>query len=440
MTKWLNEINQRVIPERFCRESSNNAKYRPLVALTFRSYTCAKLAGICDVAMKVLFVSRRNNQAKYFSTLKSVMPFESSVHIIGTKYYRTLYFWRFALEFNPSAVVSQQLERRRKKFPRLLTTPIVAALYARIIGFKERCRYAKYIALFKDESPDYVGLWNGKKMPGVTIARAAKDLSIAVFYFENGLLPGTCTLDDKGVNQDSSLPRNAGFYRSYPFASQHKAINGIVQRPPLKRRKKAPPQSLPQHYVFVPFQVPDDTQIVCHSPWIKNMEALFEAVMEAFDQHTDRGDMQVVFKEHPSWPGHFEHLYERHPAALFANGNTTPELIENSLGLITINSTVGLEGLILKKPVMTLGEACYRIDGLVLSADNQQQLNEGFEKLLSWSPDAELRDRYLRFLNEVYCIPDKWSTPGPQHFAAVADRFLARDEFSQLALPGFNAG
>ena len=156
------------------------------------------------------------------------------------------------------------------------------------------------------------------------------------------------------------------------------------------------------------------------------MEILFDEVMRARDALGDP-ELKVVFKEHPSWPGHFDHLYQRHPDAIFANGNATPDLIRSCEALVTVNSTVGLEGVQLCKKVVVLGQACYRVPDLVLAADNADDLRLALGRLAGWQPSEELRRSYLRFLNEVYCIPQKWSEAADLHFTAVKHRLLCDD-------------
>ncbi|MDO6460452.1 hypothetical protein Q4485_07085 [Granulosicoccaceae sp. 1_MG-2023] len=380
--------------------------------------------------MKILFVSRRNNQARYFRRLSAALPFASAVHILGSSVGPVPpASLRCGWRYQTGEVVATQLRRRANKYPRLAGQRWLTALYGALVAFKEKRRYARYHALLTRLRPASLGLWNGKKLPTVTIVAVARDLGVPVWFFENGLLPATCSLDHRGVNADSSLPREAAFYLDYRFAGGvPEPIAPLNPRAPVRQRRAAPPVDLPARFLFVPFQVPDDTQIVCHSPWIGSMEALFEEVMRARDA-LGEPDLKVVFKEHPSWPGHFDHLYQRHPDAVFANGNATPQLIERCEALLTINSTVGLEGLQLGKKVLVLGQACYRIDGLVLSADSARQLADALKALPQWQADQALRHAYLRFLNEVYCIPQKWSEASDLHFQAVARRLAGEDAF-----------
>ncbi|WP_254911207.1 hypothetical protein [Pseudoalteromonas sp. A601] len=188
---------------------------------------------------------------------------------------------------------------------------------------------------------------------------------------------------------------------------------------------------MPKRYIFVPFQVPHDTQVVCYSPWLNSMEMLYSEVMNAVEKLNDP-DLKVVFKEHPSWHKHYTHLYKKHPQAIFANGNATADLIENAQAVITINSTVGLEALLLAKHVITLGQACYNIDDLVLHANSRQEL---FERLLQldqgWQLNLALRDQFFGYLKHVYTVEGRWQDCSTQHAKAVEERLIGLDVFSQ---------
>lgn len=333
--------------------------------------------------------------------------------------------------FNPQTIAVHQFERRKVKHPVLAKSALPGFAYRRWVGLYERYRFASYVSLFTLEKPDCIGLWNGLKLPNETIVAAAGAVGIKVMFFENGLLPGTCSIDPAGVNEASSLPRNPSFYRTYPFRGVPLQINDLKPREPVKSRRTEESIPLPKRFIFVPFQVPDDTQIIRHSPWIRSMEELYQVIMFAIDQCNDP-ELIVVFKEHPSWPGHFDHLYHSHPRALFANGNPTPELIAKSEGLITINSTVGLEGIQLNKKVIVLGNSCYRIAGLVMASDNASDLLKNLNALDNWKVDQVLRGNYLRFLNEVYSIPQNWSAAGEKNLAAATRRLLGEDEYMEI--------
>ncbi|MCQ8879960.1 capsular biosynthesis protein [Pseudoalteromonas shioyasakiensis] len=296
----------------------------------------------------------------------------------------------------------------------------------------ERCRYAKYVDLFTVKTPDAVVIWNGNKLPNKTVVIAAKSLKIKVFYFENGLLPGTTSLDPQGINYAASFTREPNFYLNFDPLDKHSFVTPeLIPREQHKKRAEFGAVKLPEHYIFVPFQVPHDTQMASFSPWIKSMEMLYDSVIQAVEALGDP-DLKVVFKEHPSWHVHYTSLYNKNNLGVFANCNETQELIQNAKAVVTVNSTVGLESLLLSKKVITVGQSCYNLDKLVLHASEQAELLQCLVDIQQgWELDLHLRDKFFSYLKHVYSIEGRWQDCSKVHAKSVEDRLLEVDAFSQ---------
>lgn len=378
--------------------------------------------------LDILFLSKDNNHGRYFKKLSSQIPQNSQVVIFGRPIFSALKNYKKIKHIVLDDIIKQQLRKKAIKHPWLFASNLIQWLYSHFIRLIESCRAMKYIALFNQLSPRSIAVWNGQKLPASTLVEVAKYMHIKVWYFENGLLPNTTSLDPQGVNAANSLPRNPEFYLSQNLKPL--ALPEIAVRKSHKKRKKGESITLPERFIFVPFQVPNDTQILCHSSWIDSMETLFEQVVEAFSQVADE-DLHLVFKEHPSWAGHFTGLYNQDSRFIFANDNHTPDLIAAAEAVITINSSVGLEALINGKRVITLGDSCYNIDGLVLHCNNQSSLVEALNNYSNWLPSSELREAFLQFLFQVYCIPTRWHECDDSNVAKVADRFQFDDRLSQ---------
>jgi capsular polysaccharide export protein len=87
----------------------------------------------------------------------------------------------------------------------------------------------------------------------------------------------------------------------------------------------------------------------------------------------------------------------------------TQSLIESSTAVATINSTVGIEALLLNKQVITMGDCCFNIDGIVTNCLTQGALNNAFEACLDDKFNPELTHKFLSYLKEVYLLPWTWS-------------------------------
>jgi capsular polysaccharide export protein len=105
-------------------------------------------------------------------------------------------------------------------------------------------------------------------------------------------------------------------------------------------------------------------------------------------------------------------------------------LIESSQFVVTLNSTVGLESLLLGKPVLTLGQAFFNIEGLVVHADSADEMIRLAKAFPDWPLDARLRQNFLHYMIHEYCIEGGWSNADLKQLERVANRMLRefRDE------------
>ncbi|WP_417538178.1 hypothetical protein [Marinomonas sp.] len=380
--------------------------------------------------MDYLFISRKNVHSRYYQILVKRLKLDCELYITGMPTLSSLLFLKEACKVDFSGVLEQQTKRKKAYHP-IWKNTLLMSLYRRVQLGVERLRYAKFLSVLSVKKPSHVVIWNGRKLPNVTIAMAAKSLGIKVFYFENGLLPQTVTLDPKGVNFSSSLSQDPSFYLSFDPENKHAfSAPDIVPRSNIKKRQRFQSADLPDRFIFVPFQVPHDTQIVCYSSWIESMEMLYDQVISSVKALNDP-ELKVVFKEHPSWHKHYSSLYNKDSIGQFANGNSTVELMSKAEAVVTINSTVGMESLLLNQRVITLGDACYNIDGLVLHANTASQLTECLLQIQQgWQMNTQLCEKYFSYLEYVYCIP-RIAKDDPEHIEAVRQRLLEEDVFSR---------
>lgn len=138
-----------------------------------------------------------------------------------------------------------------------------------------------------------------------------------------------------------------------------------------------------QPFYLVPLQHDGDSQITHHSRFEENTDFIIE-VMRSFARHAPV-DRLLVFKQHPfsrGGPGHSRfittlaqelglskrvlHLVEGH----------TPTLVKQSLGVVVINSTVGLQALLHRKPLLPLGDALYHRPGVTFQHGLDRFWNE----------------------------------------------------------------
>lgn len=133
---------------------------------------------------------------------------------------------------------------------------------------------------------------------------------------------------------------------------------------------------LSRKYFLAVLQVFDDSQIKFHSDY-KNVSEFIEEVVASFSRYAGP-DTCLVIKHHPLDRGHTNYrkiiarlarLYGLGQRMIYVHDLHLPTLLQNALGVVTINSTVGLSALYHGTPVKVMGRAVYDIDGLICSAD-----------------------------------------------------------------------
>src|SRR6266566_2617765 len=157
-------------------------------------------------------------------------------------------------------------------------------------------------------------------------------------------------------------------------------------------------QAQPGSYFLVPLQLATDYQIRAHSPFRELREAVREIVASFAGSGCPK---KLVFVVHPldngliGWSRFIARLARDAGIAeqvLALPGGTPAELLRNTAGVVTINSTVGVTALQQGVPVKVLGNAVFDIAGLTC-----QSPLDGF-----WHdpqpPDPGLMAEFLRAL------------------------------------------
>ncbi|EQB08708.1 capsular polysaccharide biosynthesis protein [Sphingobium quisquiliarum P25] len=125
-------------------------------------------------------------------------------------------------------------------------------------------------------------------------------------------------------------------------------------------------------YFTLPLQLDSDYQIRVHSPF-GNMRAALRFVIKSFARYAPP-ETSLLVKRHPLDSGlvAWERLTRR-LAARYGVGDRVfyladwdiAQVVGRSLGVVTVNSTVGTLALNAGKPVVVLGHAVYKVPGVV---------------------------------------------------------------------------
>lgn len=179
----------------------------------------------------------------------------------------------------------------------------------------------------------------------------------------------------------------------YPNYQHHRQITPILElyywsRSSLRRvknyifEKRYFKRFLLKHsktYFIFALQVHNDSQIHTHSD-LKCVELYIEKVIASFAQYAEK-DHQLVLKHHPMDRGYrnYSKLIARCALKYKVDGRLHyfcdihfPSLLKHSLGMVTVNSTTGLQALHHNIPVKALGYAIYNLPGLTNQYPLQQ--------------------------------------------------------------------
>lgn len=293
------------------------------------------------------------------------------------------------------------------------------------------------------------------------IAKQVSDkLGLNFWAFEEGYFrPDYITLEKSGVNAFSPIPRNAEYFseisselvdtlppkplskgflpmakqavqyyfnayfkrHNYPYYEHHRILNvcyyirlwsisgvkrlmyAIHDRDFAKRVEKGEFGE----FFIVPLQVYDDSQVVVHSD--QDVATFLRTVLESFSNFAPK-HTNLIIKHHPMDRGfldysdiidEFERKYPDLKGRVFYIHDVPMPVFlrkeNNGRGMVTLNSTSGISGLLHGMPVITLGRANYDFAGLT----HQGSLDEFWQN--PQEPDKELFNHYRRFhLNRTH--------------------------------------
>lgn len=145
---------------------------------------------------------------------------------------------------------------------------------------------------------------------------------------------------------------------------------------------------LPAHepFVYYPLHVPADVALTLRSPTYLDQYALIDYLCRITPY-----PYQVVIKEHPALVGavdfrRMQALLDYHDNLILLNASINNfTVLEAASVVVTINSKSGAEALLLRKPVIVLGDAFYRSATLVRRIDCLPDLEPALRQAL-WSP------------------------------------------------------
>lgn len=284
-------------------------------------------------------------------------------------------------------------------------------------------------------------VWNGTKGNRMLLANAAEHCGHTVYYFEEAPLPKRITIDTKGVNYGSSLPRDPRFYQVWAAHSGIAPDAWRQQGADLLARQSnrsdvgqgaAASDLTRENYIFCPLQVPGDSQITIYGDWIKSVEHMIRELHTASQSLPDGWHLRI--KEHPSAKIAFSDLLNGLQSDKFRIDNTTDtfEQVASSRAVLNVNSSVGLQSFFYDKPVIVLGQAFYDMPGLTHRAASLADLQKLLSAPTTLSFNAELRNAFMNYLDAEYYPYEEDVKSGKFTVKSVEERDKRRDDILGL--------
>jgi capsular polysaccharide export protein len=234
----------------------------------------------------------------------------------------------------------------------------------------------------------------------------------------------------------------------YPYYESHRFYSSIVEMQGwckrwLRKNRETRASTLALHalntrdFFLFPLQLDGDAQLVFRSPFDSMMHAV-DHTLASFATHAPRGSHMLI-KRHPldpdihPWRTRIEKAvagYQLEGRVHYVERADLDSLIMTCCGVVTVNSSVGLQALAMGRPVHVLGEAVYDVEPLVH--------NRALEEFWA-NPTAPVQEHYVKFARalETSCqvnggFHDKVALAALVH--NVADRLIKLDHHGRMAM------
>lgn len=326
-------------------------------------------------------------------------------------------FWGIGLSFRSYPETEQRVEQAIASAKRQPKSMVGKFLKKSLI----RAQYNWSRRLF-DKMPNSIAMcWNGITGSRKVFMDGAADAKAKRLFVELAPIPNRVTIDPCGVNYSNSVPRQPAYFSSWAAEKNDRSQENwrrlkadLVSR---QSRRSDVAQDSPEEnlgntpYIFCPLQVPNDSQVRLYAGWCKNIEGYLTAVEQAAINLPDGWHIRI--KEHPSareaQSNIISEICERSSGRIKVDNSTdTFAQVENSRGVLTINSSVGLQAFYFNKPVIVVGQAFFGIEGLVNFATDQAKLNSLLRKPEKLTFDPTFRNQFMNYITDEYFIEYDW--------------------------------
>lgn len=287
---------------------------------------------------------------------------------------------------------------------------------------------------FSRHPQDVALCWNGLTGSRWAFMQGARDAGAAgLLHAEIAPFPGRMTLDPAGVNAEGAVPKGQAFYQAWAADVAERRGDGwramgqgLVARNSRRSdvgQAQGDAEGLAEPFLFVPMQVPDDSQMRLFAGWAGGLDGFIAALGRTAAALPPGWHLRV--KEHPSAR---ISVAPQLAAAVAASGgrlridNATDSFAQlaASRGVLTINSSMGLQAFFHDKPVIATGAAFWAQPGLACPAESEAALVTLLAGAESLGWDPAFRAIFMNWLDQVYYPAVEIDAEGRWHILAAA--------------------
>jgi hypothetical protein len=161
-----------------------------------------------------------------------------------------------------------------------------------------------------------------------------------------------------------------------------------------------------RRYLYFPLHLMEDYKLKRVVPHCADQLALVEQTARALPH-----GYELVVKEHPMSLGRnrlrtLARLRSMRNVRLIEPHTSSRDLIERAAAVVVISSTVGLEALLHRKPVLTMGSPFYAGYGVTIDLHGSYGLRDAVPALLRFTPSSERIEEFLHAAMRS-CLPGK---------------------------------
>lgn len=309
--------------------------------------------------------------------------------------------WGPSLDFLVDTFVQMREARHEPYLHRRIED--VERRHHRWLRYRLRYEMRARTALSKIMSAKLTGAvtWNGQVGDAALVALALRQLKVPTLYAELSPFKGRYFLDHVGVNGASSLqavrPEDIEPYEDEEELFSRLRQNYLGRRTTTDALKD--PKDLPQTFTFAPLQVPTDTQILLHGGVVRRHSDYIDMLRQL--RALLPPGMTLVVKPHPVSPFRASYLHDAIGRNIVvASDYETRDLIERCTAIVTVNSSIGVDGFLFGKPVIALGKAPWIKPALATQARTAEEVASAIARLPAF--DKRLRQRFIAHWYHAY--------------------------------------